>query len=95
MFYLFAVIFGFSYGGFIALESPLVADLFGLRSHGAILGMAAFGAAIGSAIGPLVVGRIFDVTVGYQIGFLVCAVLSVAVPILALYLRRTRREGLV
>jgi len=95
MFYLFAVVFGFGYGGLIALQSPTVAQLFGLRAHGVILGMVIFGATIGGAIGPLVAGRIFDITGGYQLIFLICAVLSVVGLILALTLRIPGREGLV
>jgi len=83
MFYLFAVIFGFAYGGLIALQSPITAELFGLREHGVILGMVIFTVTIGGALGPLLVGRIFDITNSYQLGFLICAAFSVAGFILA------------
>ncbi|MBA7702773.1 L-lactate transporter [subsurface metagenome] len=42
MFYLFAVVFGFGYGGLAALESLVPAELFGLRSLGVIMGVAMF-----------------------------------------------------
>ncbi len=39
MLYLFAAVFGFGYGGCATSESPLVAELFGLSSHGLIMGL--------------------------------------------------------
>ncbi|MCK4961003.1 MAG: MFS transporter, partial [Anaerolineales bacterium] len=53
MLYLFAVVFGIAYGGCAVAESPLVAGLFGLSSHGLILGVLVLGFSIGAAIGPL------------------------------------------
>ncbi len=71
MLYIFAVLFGFAYGGLVSLESPLVANLFGMKAHGALLGLVHFGATIGGAASPLLAGRIFDATGSYQIAFLV------------------------
>ncbi|TET26414.1 MAG: MFS transporter, partial [Dehalococcoidia bacterium] len=77
MLYLFAAILGFGYGGLFVLESPLVAKLFGLSSHGVILGSVFFSYMIGDAIGPVVVGHLFDITGSYQIAFLICAAAGV------------------
>ncbi len=82
-FYLFAVIFGFAYGGLAAMESPIVAELFGLSSHGVIMGVASFGYTVGGAVGPLVAGSIFDIFNSYQLAFLICAVVAVLGIILA------------
>lgn len=76
MLYGFAVLFGIGYGGCVTAESPLVAQLFGLGSHGLILGIIAFGFTIGGAIGPWLTGYVFDVTKSYQFAFLVCAIIS-------------------
>jgi len=76
MFYLFAVIFGFAYGGLIAIESPMTAQLFGLRAHGAILGVVHFHATIGNAIGLPFAGKLFDLNGNYQLAFLVFVGLS-------------------
>lgn len=80
MLYLFAVILGFSYGGLAAIELPIVAELFGLSSHGVIMGVASSGYTTGGAVGSVVAGRIFD---SYQIAFLVCIVVCVLGIILA------------
>ena len=88
--YLFAVVFGFAYGGGGAAESPLVAALFGLRSHGLILGVINLGVTTGGAVGPFIAGYIFDVTGSYQLAFLVSAVASIIGFILAVMLRPIR-----
>ncbi len=90
-FYLFAIFFGFSYGGMVALESPITAESFGLKAHGAILGVILLGATIGGGIGPIAVGRIFDVTDSYKFGFLICALFATTGVLLASLLRHTRR----
>ncbi len=85
--YLFAVIFGFAFGGCATSESPLVAELFGLSSHGLILGFInLLGFTFGAAIGPLIAGYIFDMTNTYQLAFIVCAATAVVGLILAVLL---------
>jgi len=93
MLYLVAVIYGFAHGGVFALVSPLIAELFGLSSHGVIFGIIIFSGTIGGATGPLLAGRIFDVTGSYQLAFLVCAVVIVVALILSLLLRPTVARG--
>lgn len=92
-FFLFAVFLGLAFGDCSTQESPIVAWLFGLASHGLILGVFAFSFTIGSAIGPLVFGYIFDVTGNYQLAFLVCAVLSVVAIILTILIKPTITES--
>lgn len=82
MLYLFAVVYGFAHGGFFAVMSPLVAELFGTVSHGTNLGMVLFLGQIGGAIGPVVTGRIYDVTGSYQLAFLILIAVSVGALIL-------------
>lgn len=74
-FYLFAVFFGLAYGGMQILFSPLAAELFGLRSHGVILGAAAFLGSIGAALGPFITGYVFDLKKSYDIAFLTCLIM--------------------
>jgi MFS family permease len=88
--YLFAAVFGFAQGGCAASQSPLVAVLFGLSSHGLILGVTSFGFSIGAAAGPLVTGYIFDTTASYQVAFVVCAALGVIALMLTLLLTPTK-----
>jgi len=77
MFYLFAIVLGFAGGGMAASDSPLVAGLFGLNSHGVILGVTNLGFTIGAALGPFLAGSIFDNTGSYQTAFLLSAAISI------------------
>lgn len=69
----------------------MVAELFGLSSHGQILGVIAFSFLFGGAVGPFLLGYIFDTTGNYQWGFLVCAVISFVGLILTATLKRRGR----
>ncbi len=85
--YLFAAVFGFAFGGCATSESPLVAGLFGLSSHGLILGvMSLLGFTFGAAIGPFIAGYIFDMTTSYQLTFIVSGAVSVVGLILTVLL---------
>ncbi len=75
-FYLFAALFGLAWGSSSA-ESPIVAWLFGLRSHGLIFGVIGLGFTIGAAIGPFITGYIYDITNSYTMAFVICTALSV------------------
>ncbi len=69
MFYLFAVIYGFAHGGLFTVISPIVAEYFGIRSHGLLFGVAAFAGTVGGFIGPIFAGSLFDITGSYRIAF--------------------------
>jgi MFS family permease len=90
MFYLFAIIFGFAYGGEVPQMAALVGQLFGLRSVAALVGVVLIGLSIGGALGSLMGGRIFDLTHSYQVAFTIAVVVSVAALMLVLTLRRAR-----
>jgi MFS family permease len=86
--YLFAILFGFAFGACVTCESPLVSDLFGLRSHGLLLGIAACGFTFGGGVGPFVTGYIFDVAGKYQAAFMLCAIVSCTGLLLAWLLKQ-------
>jgi len=75
---IFAFLFGFSFGGIVPLNSHIVAELFGLRSHGSILGTIGFSIGMGSAIGPLFTGYCYDVLGSYTVPFLTCGAVAAA-----------------
>ncbi len=74
--FLLAAVFGLGFGASISSMSPLTAQLFGLRSHGVIFGVATFGATVGGGLGPLMAGAIFDAKASYAQAFLVAGILS-------------------
>ena len=94
MFYVFAAVYGFAVGGIITLQSPVLAESFGMKAHGAILGAIVFSTSLGGAVGPLLAGYMFDVNDSYQLAFLVLAILSLTSLILAILLKPAGRKSL-
>ena len=77
MLYLFAGIFGLGLWSSGGLIPPLIAGLFGLKSHGAIYGSIFISGATGGAFGPVIVGYLFDVMGGYGQAFVLCLIMSI------------------
>jgi MFS family permease len=92
MFYLFAAVFGFSYGGCVPQLPIIVGELFKLRSIGSIVGWQMFGVAIGGAIGPLLGGFVFDVTDSYNNAFLVSGVATILALVLLPMVRPSQQQ---
>jgi MFS family permease len=79
MLILFAVVYGIAHGGLFTVISPIVAEYFGVRTHGALFGIVFFSSMVGGAIGPVIAGHIFDTTQSYSLAFWVCtAVVALA-----------------
>ena len=85
--FLLAGLFGLAYGTCVATQAPMVAELFGLGSHGTILGFLSFGFVTGGAFGPWLAGTIFDEAGSYQCAFAMCAAVSVSGLILTRFLK--------
>jgi MFS family permease len=66
----FALVMGASYGGAVALTPAVVAELFGTRGLGVILGTLYTGSAIGTLLGPPVCGALIDRTGSYRLAIL-------------------------
>jgi len=94
MFYIFAVLYGIAHGAVVTVISPLLAELFGLRSLGAAFGMVLFVSTIGGASSPVLVGRIYDIIGSYQPAFLICLTFSIMTIILTSTLKPTNRGNL-
>lgn len=90
MFYLFAIVFGFAYGGEVPQMPVLVGQFFGMRAVAALVGVAVFGATIGGAIGAWVGGQVFDVTQSYQLAFTIATGASFVAIALTLMLKKVR-----
>lgn len=91
MFYLFAVVFGFSWGGVGIQVTVLVSDIFGMRSIGAIMGVIVVGWTIGGAIGPTVGGVVFDVSGNYSTAFAIGAVSMLIASLFAALIRENQK----
>jgi len=92
MLYLFAIVYGFSHGGLCTVISPIVAEYFGLRSHGALFGIIYFISMVGGATGPVIAGYIFDITTSYNLAFWICTASSAIALGLILSLRTISKD---
>jgi MFS family permease len=75
---LFAIVLGVGYGGFIALNPAVVAELFGTQGLGGLVGLLYTSAAVGSLLGPPAAGLLIDGTGTYTWAILACIVAATA-----------------
>lgn len=88
MLYLFALVYGFAFGGMSPVMAALIGDTFGLGKLGAILGLLEVSFGIGAATGSAVGGFIFDVSNSYFVAFASGAAVMLAVTSLIALIRR-------
>ncbi len=62
----FAVVLGVGYGGWIALQPTVIAELFGPRGLGWLVGLVYTAAGVGVLLGPPLAGVLIDATGGYR-----------------------------
>ena len=93
MLFFFAAVYGVAHGGLFTVVSPTMAELFGTGSHGVLYGLVLFSGSLGGAVGPLLAGRIFDVTGSYRPVFFVLIGMAVLGFLLVTLLLRPRSAG--
>jgi len=86
-------LFGLGWGGNYTMLQGLVADVFGARSLGKILGGITVLDATGGALGPWFTGALFDVTHDYRLGFSVIVVLIAVALAAILFVRLPERAA--
>lgn len=91
--YVFAVVFGFAYGGEVPQIPLFVGKFGGTKSMAALVGLTLFVGNIGGALGPWVGGKIYDLTSGYQWAFLIGSAAGLVALTLALILKRENHRG--
>lgn len=89
----FALVMGASYGGAVALTPAVVAELFGTRGLGVVLGSLYTGCAIGTLLGPPFCGALIDRTGSYRLAILFTLAVTVVsyVILLPLEVREAER----
>ncbi|MFC2008442.1 MFS transporter [Chloroflexota bacterium] len=90
--YVFAVLYGLSHGGFFTLIAPIVAQLFGTVSHGALFGVIMAANGVGGAIGPVLTGRAFDVLNTYRVPFIALIAMGITALLLVASLSKTEYQ---
>jgi MFS family permease len=81
-FYLFAAVYGFTYGGMSVAFAALIGDTFGVGRIGTMLGILEIGFGIGAGVGPFLGGLIFDINNSYFFAFLLGAIAMATVTLL-------------
>jgi MFS family permease len=82
------ITFGLAFGGCAVLIPLLVGECFGLRAFGKVLGLVMISATLGAAIGPVLTGRIYDVTGSYALAFVLHFAALVTASVGMFFLRR-------
>jgi OFA family oxalate/formate antiporter-like MFS transporter len=77
MLIVFAIFYGFSYGGVSAVFPAIVGDYFGRLKAASVIGAIFTIAGVAAAFGPIVGGIIYDLTKSYQLAFLLGALTNV------------------
>ena len=93
MFFAVAALFGLGIGGGAPPLAALVAESFGLRSVGVIMGVIGIGWAAGCSLGTIAGDFIFDASGSYVIAFLVAGALAVLAVVFVLLLKVPRKGG--
>jgi MFS family permease len=78
----FALIFGFAYGGFISLGPALLAEIFGPEQLGGLAGVNYSAAGVGALFGPTIGAWLVDRTHGYTatiVAGLVCGLIATVI----------------
>jgi len=81
-------VFGIGYGGVITLPAAVTAELFGLRYLSMIFASLMLFGTVGTALGPILAGSLFDRTGNYTLAFLICLILGALSVLLSLILVR-------
>jgi MFS family permease len=78
----FVVGFGLGFGASIPVRLSILADYFGRKSYGSVLGMTSSVSAGFGALGPVFAGAMFDFTGSYRLAFAVLTVaLALSIPL--------------
>ena len=88
-----AILFGISFGLSTALYVPYLGDLYGRAPLGTLVGVFTFGCTLIGGFGPLIWGRIADITGSYNPACLVSAI-AYAIGIVALMLLKPGKPAL-
>jgi MFS family permease len=86
--YMFAALYGLTYGGILPSTGTLFGQTFNATDIGKIMGMIYFSWAIGAAIGTIVGGTLFDLKGNYILAFRFAAIAMIIVALMAALVKR-------
>ncbi|MEW6665199.1 MAG: MFS transporter [Thermodesulfobacteriota bacterium] len=67
--YLCVILFGLTMGNIVMMQPLIVGEFFGMVSFGRVSGLMMLFTSSGSALGPMIGGLLFDLTLGYRVSF--------------------------
>jgi MFS family permease len=76
------VVYSLAYGGLASLQEPIRADYFGTKAFATIQGVSRTVQTVGTFLGPLIAGFVYDITKSYFIAFAIFAAVSIVSMIL-------------
>lgn len=79
----FALLFGLFYGGWVAVLPAVIADHFGRRNVGGIIGLLYTSVAIGTLIGPSLAGFLYDASNSYALAIAISGVANAVAALVA------------
>lgn len=92
MLYFFAIVYGLAHGCLFTAISPLVAEWFGIQSHGTLFGIVVCFGTTGGSVGPLLAGHLFDLTGSYQLTFRIVTAMALVAFGMLLFLRPVKNR---
>lgn len=91
--WIFIPLFGIAAGGILSLHASLLANLFGLRTYGLVLGGVTGVATLGIVVGPMLTGLLFDSSGGYAMPFSIAAAIEFTGALFVLFAAHPRRSA--
>ena len=89
----FVLLYPLGHGGTVPVRFAILADYFGRKSYGALVGLTMTLTAVFGIIGPIFTGLVFDLTGSYRMAFIVVGVVSLtAVPMTLLVKRPSLQQ---
>lgn len=82
------IFYSLAYGGLAALQEPIRADYFGTKAFATIQGMSRSVQTVGTFVGPILAGFLYDLTKSYTIAFAIFALVSLAATALMFFARQ-------
>jgi len=86
------VVYSFAYGGLASLQEPIRADYFGTKAFATIQGVSRTVQTVGTFLGPLIAGFVYDLTKSYAIAFSIFAAVSLLATVLMFLAKQPRNK---
>jgi MFS family permease len=90
---LFALLFGVGYGGYVGMIAVVLADYFGTRRIGSVIGYFMPNVAIGGFLGPMLAGYAFDLWGSYDVAIAAAGITGLAAALFAALMPPPRLAG--